>query len=123
MGEGMEGKFLRLDLCFVVHRKLSKDEARELLFVCAEEFMNDVNANEELRPYLLEFPFTLKNVGISFYFQEEDGAEFHHPDLSYAAWRSGKMEFATKDPKKNGSFQVFDQETHEEALALIKASQ
>jgi hypothetical protein len=34
-GEGMEKKFLRLQLSFRVKRKMSKNEARELLLVCA----------------------------------------------------------------------------------------
>ena len=123
MGYKMEGKFLHLELCFFVHRKLAKAEARELLLLCAEEFMNDINANEELRPHLSEYPFTLNNVGINFYFQEEDGTGFHHPDLSYAAWRPRGIQFATKDPEKKGGFKLFDTETHEEALALIKVNQ
>jgi hypothetical protein len=122
-GNGMKEKFRCLELYFHVHRKLSKDEARELLLACAEEFMDDINANEELRPHLLEFPFTLKNVGICFAFMDEAGTEFCHPDFSRAAWCFGKMEFVTKDPNKNGGFKQIDEETHEEALALIKASQ
>jgi len=119
-GEGMEKKFLRLQLSFRVKRKMSKNEARELLLVCAREFIEDINANEQLRPYLLEYPFTLNNVGIEFYFQEEDGTPFFHPYLSHASCNHLGLEFATRDLLKKYGYKQFDEETHEEALALVR---
>jgi hypothetical protein len=123
VGYKMKGKFLHLELCFDVPRKMSKNESRKLLLNCAQEFMNDINANEELRPYLLEYPFTLHNVGINFYLGESDGADLYHPNYSFAACRPRGIEFITTDPVKKCGFKQVDEETHEEALALIKASQ
>jgi hypothetical protein len=120
VGVGMEKRFLRLELCFQVQRKMSKDEARDLLFVCAEELMNDINANERLRPYLLEYPFTLKNVEICFYLSDSDGKDLYHPDICVAAFKSYGLYFRTNDPDNEFKYLETSEETHEEALALAR---
>ncbi len=122
IGYGMKQEFLVLEISFEVRRKISKEEARALLLTCAQEFMDDINANEKLRPYLLEYPFTLSNVGIEFYFRNQDGTFLYDPDLSFAACLPEGFVFSTTDPVKQCGFKEFSTETHEEALALIKES-
>ncbi len=68
VGGGMMGSVYMIGLSFQVRHPLEQNEVRYLIVDCAEELINAVNANEEIRPYLRDYTFTTKNVQI-FIFQ------------------------------------------------------
>ncbi len=113
IGEGMRGKFLGLDISFQIRRQMSKEEARRLLLICAQEFMDDINSNEELRPYLKEYPFTFANVGIRFYLRDSNGRDLYHHDICVAACTSDGLYFSAKDPEVKYNYTETSEETNE----------
>jgi hypothetical protein len=122
-GEGMRQQFLGLEIYFKVYRKLTKEEAREIVLECTQEFLNDINGNEDLRPYLKEYPFTFSNVEIALYIENSDRTDIFHPDICIAACTPKGVEFITDDPEKKHTFKEIILESHEEALELLKAAQ
>ena len=120
IGYGMDGKFEYLEISFEAFRNLPKKQARELLINCVEEFMNDINSNEKLRPHLKEYPFTLKNVGIVFYISDSTGKDFYDPNLCVAGCTKNGLRFKTNDPNQKYKYKETTEETHEEALDLVK---
>ena len=67
-----EGVINNLGILFQVKRKLSIEQAREILVDCVQEFLTEINSNEEIRPYLENFPFTSKNIHIALLTFAED---------------------------------------------------
>ena len=58
-----------LTTIFYVYKKVSKEEARELLVTAMERFREMIHASEKLRPYLRYYPLDIDSVSISLYFK------------------------------------------------------
>ena len=122
-GIGMNGKFEYLEISFQVSEILNKQKARAMLFDCKEIFLEKINNNEKIQPYLKSHPFTFENVGIVFYIGDEKNNDVFHPEISVARWSSNGVSFKTTDKENIYRFKEVYQETHEEALALVKKNQ
>src|SRR5690349_1050648 len=62
VGGGMNGSVYMIGLGFEIHHPMDRAEARERIVDCVEELLRTVNENEEIRPFLKNYPFTTKNV-------------------------------------------------------------
>lgn len=120
IGYGMNGKFEYLEISFQSFQKCTKDIAREMVVDCVKEFQSQINSNENLKPYLKNFPFTMKNVGICIYFRNINGKDFIDPDICVASSNSRGVDFKTNDPEKEYAYKNWYEESHEEALALVE---
>lgn len=69
-------------LCFETDRCLSVNECRQLGIEMVEDLLNRYNTNEEIRPYLNNYPFTEKNLEISIMLPQR---KCGRPDL-YLRW-------------------------------------
>lgn len=94
--------------------------ARRLIVECVQEFLADINNNEQLRPYLKVFPFTPANVEISIIFSDPNGGRVFDPVLEVVAAHGGKVYYRTVDPNDHYKYKSKTDETYEEALAIIK---
>src|SRR6185295_6324223 len=56
-----------MDLAFDTSTSYTIDEARRLLINSAEIFIQNVNGNHAIRPYLVEYPFPISRIGITVY--------------------------------------------------------
>ena len=56
---------LRVGGYFDICTPLSKEKARQLAVELVEDFVNEVNQNERLKPYLTESPFTDKHIYVA----------------------------------------------------------
>lgn len=111
--------FTYLEITFEVFRPLERDKARIMLIDCLDVFLKNINTNEKIKPHLKTHPFTFKNVGIVFYIADANNRDLVHPDICVAAARSSGIYYRTNDPE-TGRYKEKYEETHEEALALIK---
>ncbi|MCE5317573.1 MAG: hypothetical protein LLG04_09490, partial [Parachlamydia sp.] len=104
---------------FDAHRRANIEEARALELYLIEEFVKMLNANQEIRPFLIEYPISHKYITISLTFRGPlgpyaDGVEYisnASEDLFYDAF--DPFEFSSPD---------FYKEKYEEAVELAKAS-
>ncbi len=62
-------KLLDIDFTSYDNQRLSVAEARKLIVEITEKFIDEINHNEKIRPYLSKFPVDCNNVvlAISFY--------------------------------------------------------
>ncbi len=118
-GMGIEGKFNYLEISFETNKLLEKDDARQILTECVEEFLKKINTNE-IRNYLKPYPFTHENVGIIIYINDENRSEPLHPKIALASASKGRIIYRTIDPKNTFSFKEKYEETYEQALDLVK---
>jgi len=119
-GIGMSGKFKYVCIEFQIFKELTKDESRAMLLDCIEIFLEKINANEKIRKYLVTYPFTKKNVGICFYIRNRNKEETFHPEICVTEWSARGVTFYTRDPEKKYGYKEILEETHEEAIELVK---
>lgn len=112
-----------LEITFEVFRPLKIEKARSMLIDCLQVFLKNINNNEKIRPYLKTYPFTFKNVGIIFYISDTNHKDLVHPNICVAAARSSGIYYRTQDPENTNRYKEKYEETHEEALELVRKFQ
>lgn len=105
-------------ISFELRRVLDKDEARCLIVDCVETMLKAYNEDEKIRPDLLNFPFTTKNIEISIYLSTPAGYDIYAPQIStVAVFTSNEVSYITRDKKGN---RVKTTEPYAEALAKVR---
>ena len=108
-----------LGLSFDILGPLSKEQLRIILVDCVEEFINTINANEELRPHLKNYPFTPHEIEIKLFIVDKNRKDIYDPHISTASAYNGKLSYKTTDPYDDFKFKNKFTETYEEALKII----
>lgn len=112
----------RLALAFNYYEPLDIDSGRELLIYAAEKYKAALNSDEEIRPFLKNYPFENKNVEVVIYIQKPDGHDFGYNKLCVIAARDGELVyFVHKDP--NSLLSITHSESYEEAFEKVKSTQ
>jgi len=100
-----------LALTFICYKETEIDEARELLLEAFKVMVHVINSNEEIRPYLCQYPFD-QNLEMSIYFRKPNG----HRDfgqLGICSIKRGKLEYIIQNSTYN--YTTILSETYEEA--------
>lgn len=111
-----------LGLRFNINGPLSKDELRYILIGCIKEYLCYINSDEEIRPYLKDYPFTSKNIDISIfvYGLEKKNFNLYYPEIAVASTYIGNLYYQTYGPENEFQYKTTEKETYEEALAIVK---
>lgn len=117
-GGQMMGDIQVMDMGFNFYEVVSIDTARQLLIDAAQEYLSAINASEEVRPYLHDYPFTAKNVEIVIYFYNSDGHKVPSSKLNIAAAEQGKLFYYIDYPEKS-ALKTIHEETYEDALKIV----
>jgi hypothetical protein len=120
IAEGMMGCVQLMGFSFQMYRKIDKNEARALVVDCVQDFLADINQDEEIRQYLEVYPFDANHVEIDIYINTPDRGDFFHPNLSVVSATDGKIKYSTKDPKNRNKYKTREIETFEEAVEILK---
>ena len=120
VGGGMMGSVYMIGLHFQVHHPLDQNEARERLVDCVDELLTAVNSNEEIRPFLKNYPFTTKNVQVSIISVSPDGRTVFDPFITVVAiHESDYITFRTKEPQRL-SYKNSYKELYSDALTMLR---
>ncbi|CCB90056.1 hypothetical protein [Simkania negevensis] len=106
-----------LSLSFECCRTMSIDEYRDLLVHCAEDFLDQVNSNEEIRPYLQNYPFSSKNIDLTIYVHSENKKRFDVGQLSCLAIQKEKIVYYYRDSEY--TIELLKAEAYEEAKKIV----
>lgn len=104
--EGSGGQMMNdikvFTLSFNSNEHLSLEEARALVVQVVNEFLEQVNTNEKIRPYLHTYPLTVQNVflmiGFRNHLNQRPPKKYialtytHQDQIYYSHWDSTKME-------------------------------
>lgn len=97
------------------------EEARKLIIPIAKEYVSEFNSNEEIRPFLLNYPFDTRNINIAVFFQDCIGNGYKNPNLTVVHVYRGKvLYFSFRDSQNNSSEKWEYEETFEEAEEKLK---
>jgi hypothetical protein len=119
IGGGMIKTVNLICLSFQIDHPLERGEARYLVVDCVEELLNAINNNEEVRPYLKNYPFTTKNVQIAIFSINPDRSDVYDPYITVASINeSDKIYYRTSDSITNRYKHEYT-EPYEEARAKV----
>ena len=119
-GGGMMHDIQMMAMSFHFYQEVDLKKARELVTYAVNEYLVDINNNEEIRPYLHEYPFTAQNVEIVVFFSNPDGSKVFSGKIKIAAAKQGKVIYYIDYPEKHTLKTVYE-ETYEEAMQAISS--
>lgn len=110
---------------FIQLKEVTVDQARALFVRITEDYLQRVNNDQSVRPYLHNYPFTRQNLDFQLGFWKKGSV---HQDSSVHQDNGITYIFNSKDDRlcyfayDGSNLQLVYQEPYEEALEIVKAS-
>ncbi len=117
-GGGMMYGIRMKALSFYYYKEVDMMTARKLLVYCVEEYLAAINSNKKVRPYLVNYPFTEKNIEINIFFFKPDRRNLPSGKITIASAIEGKVEYQTDNPD-GYKLDTLHEESYEESKKLI----
>lgn len=118
-GGEMMDNIKKVHLSFDLQKKVEVDEARVMLVEMTQKFMQQVNSDEKIRPYLENYPFTHLNTEFSISFKDSRHI-YLQEGIALAMMVKDKIYYSISD-SETGPFKHVYEETYAEALEKVKA--
>jgi hypothetical protein len=119
--DGMMDCVYLVGINFQMYRPMDRDEVRYRLVDCVEELLKAINEDEEIRPFLKNYPFTTNNIKIAIFMSDPDGRRLYDPNIDVASISSSdKIYYYTKAPNVPMYKNEYE-ESYEEALSIVKS--
>jgi hypothetical protein len=106
-----------LSLTFIYYKEMEIEEARALLMDAIQVMTHIINSNEEIRPYLCDYPFGPNNLDIAIFVRKPND-EYNFGKLSICSMKEGKFEYTIRHSRYD--FTTVLSETYEEAEQKLK---
>ncbi len=97
---------------------ISKEQCREIMVDCIQTYLNEINSNEEIRPFLITYPYTFANVDITIINFYPDGKKVLDPNISTIGTNKKGITYAISATRL-GPYKSEVIEPYEEALAKL----
>lgn len=101
--------------------ELEVSEARRMYLRILQGLVDKVNANEEVRPYLHDYPFTWKNIDLDLGFHNDNGW-VGNEKVALVTICKGEIFYKIYDQDDDG-FRLIYREPYEEALRIVYPNQ
>ena len=106
----------RFEIFYDSLEKLNINNARKKLIKCVEEYLNEINNDQELKQYLYNHPFTDKELVFCIFFYEQTGGSLKDPYISLCSVDQGMVYYNVD--YSDGSFERFHEEPYEKAVEI-----
>jgi hypothetical protein len=118
-GGGMMDDIKKVNAYYVSFEKMNIEEARRLYVEVAEGYMSRYNENEQIRPYLHNYPLTIGNFKISIGFEDET-RKYRDQGLVAVVFngKNNRIVYCTYDHEKE-KFVDLLKEPYETAQAIV----
>ena len=120
-GGGMMNNIRRMSMSFQLFREIDLPEARRILVSATSEYLNAINDSKRLRPYLKEYPFTVKNVEIMIWIRKANNRDIDPNKINFMCSNKGILRYDLSDEPGTYLDRELCTETYEEALKIIQA--
>ena len=121
-GGRMMDQIKMLALSFDYYKDIGIEGGRELLVASVDEFVAAVNGNEQIRPYLGNYPFESKNIEIRIFLRNPDHSNPVPGKLCVLSAIDGVLDYDIRDPTTDRLKAVY-KETYDEAKQKLAVSQ
>ena len=118
-GGGMRGDIKMMAISFKYQQEVDIPTARELLVYCVEEYLNAINADEKVRPFLHNFPFTAKNIEIRLFISTPENGNVPFGKICCAGAIEGRVDYDVRNATTE-RLEIIFEETYEEALKIVQ---
>ncbi len=123
-GGGFLDKVNEVIIYFTTTGPKNIEKVRELLVLMTEDLLRRYNENEEIRPFLKNYPFTSKNLSMGITLKNQEGREITNPgnsvELLWGAFQNnGIISFVIENEAHPYLQNVFE-ETYEEAFSIVR---
>jgi hypothetical protein len=116
-GGSMYDKVRSLSLRLRTKEPMNKDTARAFLVNSALDFLEIINNDKEIRPYLIKYPATLENVDVAIFSKDSN----YYPLIAVVStYPEDTINFATKDKDQEFGYKTEEDEPFAEAYAIVK---
>lgn len=86
----------KLSLSFYYKESDNIDQYREIIVESCSCFLREINSNEELRPFLHNYPFLPYNIDVCIYIRKEDNNPLSAGQIDCIHAINGKIHFVEK---------------------------
>ncbi|MCP5505506.1 MAG: hypothetical protein H7A38_01310 [Chlamydiales bacterium] len=118
IGGSVHKEVEKVGLSFNCYRKLSVEDARELLVSCAELYLQRINGSADIRRYMHVYPFTEKELELRIFICSEEKGQINYSDLVIVSLVCGKIKY--KKWKTEDTLETVLEETFEEAERIAR---
>ena len=123
IGEGgsMPYDIQEISLRFKAYQKATVEEARELLVMVTERFIQIVNAHQKIAPYLREYPATPAIADIAISFCKNNHYPYMDGSVAHALTVNNKIFYKKQDPdSQKYKLKALYEEPYEKALEIVQ---
>jgi hypothetical protein len=117
MGGGGFHDFNALSMHFNSPNVLELSEARILILEVVSEFLNSINSDKNIKPYLRNYPFDASNIRFLIGFTKNNQYPIEGK-VAFIGFSYGKINYATFDHENDRLKNIF-RETYDEALQIV----
>ena len=121
LGGGMMHQVNMMFIAFNITRLLTIKEARAIIVDCAQEYLAEINSNEKLRPFLVTYPFPIKNIEIEIYAYTPENGFVFYPYVGSVGLYEGRISYFKNDPHDTYKLKSEIYETYEEAVDILNS--
>lgn len=119
-GGAMIDDIQKINLGYITNKNLNLEQARLTYIERAEDLLAQVNSNEEIRPYLRNYPFQSKNIFLSIVFEKPNGDYVDPPNIAYIFnTTKGNVIYYIYDMQKE-QIECIYEESYDEALRIYR---
>ncbi|HEY2810466.1 MAG TPA: hypothetical protein VGJ00_03645 [Rhabdochlamydiaceae bacterium] len=111
-----------LAISFNYFKQIDIEEGRELLVSAGKLFLDAINENEKVRPYLINYPFLPENIQVRIFLKNEDGTFIEQEKLHVVSIINGKLLYKI-ETSRTPLYEIIHSETFEEAAEILKESE
>jgi hypothetical protein len=119
-GGAMMGCVNEIGIAFTVYRPLNKEEGRELIVKCVQEFLEDINNDIQLRPYLVSYPFDVNHVEMGIFSEDPSRKPVCYPYFSIISSYKGRITYLSQKFQDDKKYQCEERETFQQALQIVR---
>jgi hypothetical protein len=116
-GGSMMDDVKMLALSFNCDQPRNIEEARKLTVNCMNMFLENINKNESIRPYLHNYPFTEKNIEIMIFFRDKNEYRPAPPLIANITSTNGVIYYYID---KNNRYSDFHSESFSNAVQILQ---
>lgn len=98
-GNTIDEEIKGLSLSFNCYRKMSLDDYRELIVKCTEDYLNQINSNQEIKPYLNPQLFSANQIDLAIYAFSENQKQLDIGQLSCIHLIKGTIYYSIRKTK------------------------
>lgn len=106
-------------LCFRLNGAVDVEKARALYIEFVKNLLEQLNSDEQVRPYLETYPFTEKEISIQLTFYLKGNKRPSEQNIALVSMGSGVIRYNVFDPKLD-NYRIVYTEPYNKALEIVR---